>query len=153
MSAHREFTEMTSPSFHWIRLCCVHCCIQECSHTLLPCLSLGASPLWCKQKKPVIACTMLGVIPLLPLVVNTVLGFRLCPSHCLCYESSDLVDCRSRGLVRVPASVPHSTWLLNLSGNKLTEVCTGSFMGLWSLKILIMSNNSIQTMQSQVTNI
>lgn len=92
-------------------------------------------------------CTMLCVMPLL---LNTVLGFKLCPSHCLCYESSDLVDCRSRGLVQVPPSVPHGAWLLDLSGNKLTDVRTRSFMGLWSLKILLMSNNSIQTLQPQV---
>ncbi|XP_035525047.1 reticulon-4 receptor-like 2 [Morone saxatilis] len=95
---------------------------------------------------PVGGCTMLCVLPLL---LNTVLGFKLCPSHCLCYESSDLVDCRSRGLVWVPPSVPHGTWLLDLSGNKLTEVRTRSFVGLWSLKILLMSNNSIQTLQPQ----
>ncbi|XP_044033456.1 leucine-rich repeat-containing protein 24 isoform X2 [Siniperca chuatsi] len=98
---------------------------------------------------PAGGCTMLCVTPLLPLLLNTVLGFKLCPSHCLCYESSDLVDCRNRGLVRVPPSVPHGTWLLDLSGNKLTEVRTGSFMGLWSLKILLMSKNSIQSLQPQ----
>ncbi|XP_028424336.1 slit homolog 3 protein [Perca flavescens] len=97
---------------------------------------------------PVCGCTMLCVLSLLPLL-NTVLGFQLCPSLCLCYESSDLVDCRSRDLVRVPPSVPHGTWLLDLSGNKLTEVRTRSFVGLWSLKILLMSNNSIQTLQPQ----
>ncbi|XP_042369617.1 slit homolog 1 protein-like, partial [Plectropomus leopardus] len=86
---------------------------------------------------------------LLPLLLNMAMGFKLCPSHCLCYESSDLVDCRSRDLVQVPSSVPHGTWLLDLSGNKLTEVHTRSFMGLWSLKILLMSNNSIQTLQPQ----
>ncbi|KAE8283976.1 hypothetical protein D5F01_LYC17303 [Larimichthys crocea] len=90
-------------------------------------------------------CLML----MLPFLLSTVPSFKLCPSHCLCYESSDLVDCRSRGLVWVPTSVPHSTWLLDLSGNKLTEVHSRSFMGLWSLKILLMSNNSIQTLQPQ----
>ncbi|KAM9336935.1 uncharacterized protein ABDE67_019965 [Symphorus nematophorus] len=95
---------------------------------------------------PLSGCMMLCVMPLL---LNMVLGLKLCPSHCLCYESSDLVDCRSRGLVWVPPSVPHGTWLLDLSGNKLTEVRTRSFMGLWSLKILLMSNNSIQTLQPQ----
>ncbi|XP_049916742.1 slit homolog 1 protein [Epinephelus moara] len=95
-------------------------------------------------------CTMLDAMPLLPLLLlNTALGFKLCPSHCLCYESSELVDCRSRDLVRVPVSVPHGTWLLDLSGNKLTEVHSRSFVGLWSLKILLMSNNSIQTLQPQ----
>ncbi|XP_040885397.1 leucine-rich repeat-containing protein 17 [Toxotes jaculatrix] len=94
-------------------------------------------------------CTMLGVMPLLPLLVNAALGFKLCPSSCLCYESSDLVDCRSRGLIQVPPSIPHGTWLLDLSGNKLTVIRTRSFMGLWSLKILLMSNSSIQTVEPQ----
>ncbi|XP_045924620.1 leucine-rich repeat-containing G-protein coupled receptor 4 [Micropterus dolomieu] len=97
---------------------------------------------------PAGGCTLLSVMPL-PILLNTVLGFQLCPSHCLCYESSDLVDCQSRGLVQVPPSVPHGTWLLDLRGNKMTEVRTGSFIGLWSLKVLLMSNNSIQTLQPQ----
>ncbi|XP_047464766.1 reticulon-4 receptor-like 2 [Mugil cephalus] len=85
----------------------------------------------------------------MPLLLSTALGFKLCPASCLCYESSDLVDCRSRGLLRVPPSVPHGAWLLDLRGNKLTEVPAGSFLGLWSLKILMMSNNSIHTLQPQ----
>ncbi|XP_054455500.1 reticulon-4 receptor-like 2 [Anoplopoma fimbria] len=93
----------------------------------------------------ILGCTML----LLPLLLNTALGSKLCPSHCLCYESSHLVDCRYLGLVRVPPGVPHGMWLLDLSGNELTEVHTRSFLGLWSLKILLMSNNSIQTLQPQ----
>ncbi|XP_018521835.1 leucine-rich repeat-containing protein 17 [Lates calcarifer] len=93
--------------------------------------------------------TKLGAMPLLPLLLNAALGFKLCPSSCLCYESSDLVDCRSRELLRVPPSVPHDTWLLDLSGNKLMVVRTRSFVGLWSLRILLMSNNSIQTLQPQ----
>uniref|UniRef100_A0A3Q1IWS2 LRRCT domain-containing protein n=1 Tax=Anabas testudineus TaxID=64144 RepID=A0A3Q1IWS2_ANATE len=94
-------------------------------------------------------CTMLGVMPFLPVLLHTALGFKQCPSSCLCYESSDLVDCRSRGLVQVPSSVPHGSWLLDLSGNKLTEVTSRSFKGLWSLKILLMFNNSIQTLQPE----
>ncbi|XP_029934417.1 leucine-rich repeat-containing protein 17 [Myripristis murdjan] len=93
--------------------------------------------------------TMVGVMPLLPLLFVTVLSFKLCPNHCLCYESSDLVDCRSRQLAHIPHSVPHGTWLLDLSGNELTEVRSGSFIGLWSLRILLLSNNSIQTLQPQ----
>ncbi|KAF3704189.1 Reticulon-4 receptor Nogo receptor [Channa argus] len=94
-------------------------------------------------------CTMLGAALLLPVLLNTALGFKLCPSPCLCYESSDLVECRSRGLVQVPPSVPHGSWLLDMSGNKLSEVHNRSFKGLWSLKILLLSNNSIQTLQPQ----
>ncbi|KAI4807896.1 hypothetical protein KUCAC02_027671 [Chaenocephalus aceratus] len=93
-----------------------------------------------------VSCSVLFVLPLL---LPPGLGFRLCPSPCLCYQSSDLVDCRARALVRVPPSVPHGTWLLDLRGNSLTEVHSRSFVGLWSLKILLMSNNSIQTLQPQ----
>ncbi|KAM6896868.1 uncharacterized protein FYW49_018247 [Xenentodon cancila] len=86
---------------------------------------------------------------LLLLLLSASRGFRLCPNSCLCYESSDLVDCRSRGLGQIPPSVPHGTWLLDLSGNKLKEVRAGSFRGLWSLKILLMSNNSIHALHPQ----
>uniref|UniRef100_UPI0037E981A9 reticulon-4 receptor-like 2 n=1 Tax=Semicossyphus pulcher TaxID=241346 RepID=UPI0037E981A9 len=95
---------------------------------------------------PVSGCTLLCVIPLL---LNTASGFKLCPSDCICYESSALVDCQARGLLQVPPSVPHGTWMLDFNGNRLTEVRSRSFVGLWSLKILLMSNNSIQTVQPQ----
>ncbi|KAM9425814.1 uncharacterized protein KZ484_013741 [Pholidichthys leucotaenia] len=92
---------------------------------------------------------MLGAVPLMPLLLNSAFGFRMCPGSCLCYETSDLVDCKSGGLTRIPSNVSHGTWLLDLSGNKLTEVRTRSFMGLWSLKILLLSNNSIYALQPQ----
>ncbi|KAK9530100.1 hypothetical protein VZT92_011629 [Zoarces viviparus] len=98
---------------------------------------------------PVSGCTMLAVMLLLPPLLDAMLGLKLCPSHCLCDEPSGLVDCRAVGLVRVPPNVPHGIWLLDLSGNCLTEVHTRSFVGLWSLKILLMSNSSIQTLQPQ----
>lgn len=96
--------------------------------------------------------TLVGdmMLPLLLLLLDAASAFNLCPSPCLCYESSDLVNCRSRGLDQVPPSVPHGTWLLDLSGNKVKEVRTGSFMGLWSLKILLMSNNSMNALHPQV---
>ncbi|KAF7204029.1 reticulon-4 receptor-like 2 [Nothobranchius furzeri] len=88
------------------------------------------------------------MIPLLPLL-NIVSGSRLCPDPCLCYDSSDLVDCRFRGLDHVPQGVPHGTWLLDLSGNKVKDIRFTSFVGLWSLKILCMSNNSIHAVHPQ----
>ncbi|XP_065805786.1 reticulon-4 receptor-like 2 [Labrus bergylta] len=94
-------------------------------------------------------CAVLCLIPLLPLFLNSTMAFEMCPSDCLCYESSALVDCQSRGLVHVPPSIPPSTWMLDLGGNRMTEVRSRSFVGLWSLKILLMSNNSIQTLQPQ----
>lgn len=94
-------------------------------------------------------CRMLSFVSLLPLL-NATASFRPCPDSCLCYRSSDLVDCRSSGLDRVPADVPRGTWLLDLSGNKVEDVHTRSFMGLWALRILLLSNNSIHTLHPQV---
>uniref|UniRef100_A0A3B5L5J7 LRRNT domain-containing protein n=1 Tax=Xiphophorus couchianus TaxID=32473 RepID=A0A3B5L5J7_9TELE len=84
----------------------------------------------------------LGTCHLL-LLLLCVLSEQQCPSPCLCYESSDLVDCRSQGLDQVPPGVSSGTWLLDLSGNRVREVRSDSFVGLWSLKFLLMSNNSI----------
>ncbi|XP_020773988.2 slit homolog 2 protein [Boleophthalmus pectinirostris] len=92
---------------------------------------------------------MIGVIFLLVVLGHATVGSKLCPSHCLCYELSDLVDCQSRGLASVPSGIPHGTWLLDLSGNRMTQVQSRSFRGLWSLKILLISNNSIQTLQPE----
>ncbi|XP_068439542.1 reticulon-4 receptor-like 2 [Clinocottus analis] len=97
---------------------------------------------------PAAGCAVLAAMLLLPLPPPLHAAKR-CPGRCLCYESSDLVDCRSRGLVRVPPRVPRGTWLLDLNGNQLTEVQRGSFAGLWALKVLLVSNNSIQTLQPQ----
>ncbi|RVE59947.1 hypothetical protein OJAV_G00192740 [Oryzias javanicus] len=93
-------------------------------------------------------CRMLSFVSLLPLL-NATASFRPCPGSCLCYRSSDLVDCRSSGLDRVPSDVPRGTWLLDLSGNKVEDVHTRSFMGLWALRILLLSNNSIHTLHPQ----
>uniref|UniRef100_A0A8C5E948 Slit homolog 1 protein-like n=1 Tax=Gouania willdenowi TaxID=441366 RepID=A0A8C5E948_GOUWI len=71
-----------------------------------------------------------------------------CPGPCRCYQN--LVDCEHRWLLHVPAMVPHGTWLLDLSGNHLKEVHSRSFLGLWSLRILLMSNNSLHTLHPQV---
>ncbi|XP_012727144.2 leucine-rich repeat-containing protein 17 [Fundulus heteroclitus] len=93
---------------------------------------------------------MLRLIRLLLLLPPSImLSLRPCPSPCLCYESSDLVDCRSQGLEQVPPGVPRGTWLLDLSGNRVREVRSDSFVGLWSLKFLLMSNNSVHALHPQ----
>ncbi|XP_028332651.1 slit homolog 1 protein [Gouania willdenowi] len=84
---------------------------------------------------------------LLPLVLSWALSSRPCPGPCRCYQN--LVDCEHRWLLHVPAMVPHGTWLLDLSGNHLKEVHSRSFLGLWSLRILLMSNNSLHTLHPQ----
>uniref|UniRef100_A0A8C0GDJ4 Uncharacterized protein n=1 Tax=Chelonoidis abingdonii TaxID=106734 RepID=A0A8C0GDJ4_CHEAB len=66
-----------------------------------------------------------------------------CPHLCVCYESSDFVDCHGRRLAHIPRSIPHSTWLLDLRHNNLTSLEAGSFDTLWSMKILLLAHNSV----------
>lgn len=75
---------------------------------------------------------------------------RLCPHQCVCYEHANLVDCHARGFERVPMNLPHGTWLLELGGNNLSEIGSRAFTGLWSLRVLVLSNSQIQEIQPQV---
>lgn len=77
-------------------------------------------------------------------------GSKLCPHQCSCYEVSELVDCRSRGFTHIPHSIPHGTWLLDLSGNKLSELRSTSFTGIWALRVLLLSQSNMQVVHSQV---
>ncbi|KAI3359379.1 hypothetical protein L3Q82_002882 [Scortum barcoo] len=74
---------------------------------------------------------------------------RLCPHQCICYEHADLVDCRGRGFEQVPRGFPHGTWLLELGGNNLSEIGTRAFTGLWSLRVLVLTNSQIKEIQPQ----
>lgn len=85
-----------------------------------------------------------------PYLFPSVEGSRLCPHQCLCYEHADLVDCRGRGFEHVPRGLPHGTWLLELGGNNLSEIGTRAFIGLWSLRVLLLTNSQIQEIQPQV---
>ncbi|KAF7654086.1 hypothetical protein LDENG_00074000 [Lucifuga dentata] len=71
-------------------------------------------------------------------------GSRSCPHRCVCYEQAQLVDCHGRWLERVPGSLPHGTWLLELGANNLSEAGTRAFTGLWSLRVLVLTNSRIQ---------
>ena len=77
---------------------------------------------------------------MLLLAVSTGRGSRLCAHLCQCFEHSDLVDCRARGLVKVPHGLPHGTWLLDLGGNTLVEIRAHAFAGLWSLRVLVLAD-------------
>ncbi|KAM3821458.1 uncharacterized protein M6D78_017530 [Vipera latastei] len=68
---------------------------------------------------------------------------KICPHLCFCYESSSFVDCHNRHLAHVPHGIPHNTWMLNLRHNNLSGLEVGYFDALWSLKILLLSHNSI----------
>lgn len=75
---------------------------------------------------------------------------RLCSHRCNCYEHAELVDCRGRGFEHVPRGVPHGTWLLELGGNNLSQIGSHAFTGLWSLRVLMLSNSQIQEIQPLV---
>ena len=91
-----------------------------------------------------------AAVKLLPLLFISILGSTSCPDRCRCFISSDLVDCQSRELTRIAPDVPEGTWLLDFSRNRLTEVQSNAFIGLWSLRILLLSNNSIEALEPQV---
>lgn len=94
---------------------------------------------------------MLCVI-FLPITLLVVGASKLCPHQCFCYEASELVDCRSQGFTHIPHSVPHGTWLLDLSGNRLSELRSTSFTGIWTLRVLLISQSSMQMVHSQVSS-
>eukprot|EP00064_Thunnus_orientalis_P006646 superscaffoldBa00000701_g6664 len=84
-----------------------------------------------------------------PFLFPSVECLRLCPHECICYEHAELVDCRARGFEHVPRGLPHGTWLLELGGNNLSEIGTGAFTGLWSLRVLVLTHSQIQEIQPQ----
>lgn len=92
---------------------------------------------------------MLCVI-FLPITLLVAGGSKLCPHQCSCYEASELVDCRSRDFTHIPHSIPHGTWLLDLSGNKLSELRSTTFTGIWALRVLLLSQSNMQVVHSQV---
>ncbi|XP_016348630.1 slit homolog 2 protein [Sinocyclocheilus anshuiensis] len=88
-------------------------------------------------------------IVFLPITFLIVGSSKLCPHQCSCYDASELVDCRSRGFTHIPHSIPHGTWLLDLSGNKLSELRSTSFTGIWALRVLLLSQSNMQVVHSK----
>ncbi|XP_053574535.1 insulin-like growth factor-binding protein complex acid labile subunit [Bombina bombina] len=69
---------------------------------------------------------------------------QTCPDLCLCYDSSNLVECRGQELATVPHGLPHSTWMLDFRHNNLSRLEPDYFHALWSLRILLLSDNCIE---------
>uniref|UniRef100_UPI00358EEC03 decorin n=1 Tax=Myxine glutinosa TaxID=7769 RepID=UPI00358EEC03 len=65
----------------------------------------------------------------------------LCPFGCQCGRR--VVQCSDLGLTEVPAGFPKDTTLLDLQGNKITEIKDDAFKGLPHLHILVLVNNKI----------
>eukprot|EP00066_Takifugu_rubripes_P012618 XP_011601884.1 PREDICTED: leucine-rich repeat-containing protein 70-like [Takifugu rubripes] len=72
-----------------------------------------------------------------------------CPHQCVCYDPSDLVDCRDQGFKHIPRSIPHGAWLLELGGNNLSHIGTRAFAGLWSLRVLVLTHCQIKEVEPQ----
>ncbi|XP_056403905.1 insulin-like growth factor-binding protein complex acid labile subunit [Hyla sarda] len=88
---------------------------------------------------------MAGLLALLVLICTTDANpSQFCPPSCLCYDSSNLVECRGLELLVVPHHLPHSTWMLDLRHNNLSRLEPTSFQALWSLRILLLSDNQIE---------
>lgn len=87
-------------------------------------------------------------LPFVPWVESS----RPCPHLCICYDLSDLVDCRDQGFQHVPRGIPHGAWLLELGGNNLSRIATRAFAGLWSLRVLVLTECQIQKVEPQVGN-
>ncbi|XP_069760731.1 leucine-rich repeat-containing protein 4-like isoform X2 [Narcine bancroftii] len=75
-------------------------------------------------------------------------AFKMCPRRCSCYDFSHFVDCKRRSLTSVPRSIPHGTWMLDIGLNNLSEIPGGSFRGLWSARIVVLSGNRIHLIHS-----
>lgn len=75
---------------------------------------------------------------------------QACPHQCVCYDPSDLVDCRDQGFKHIPRGIPHGAWLLELGGNNLSHIGTRAFAGLWSLRVLVLTHCQIKEVKPQV---
>ncbi|XP_065559990.1 protein slit-like isoform X2 [Artemia franciscana] len=66
---------------------------------------------------------------------------QMCPSGCRCNEG--VVDCRDRGLTRIPAFLPEGVTELRLEQNQISEIPAKAFLNYKKLKRIDMSNNRI----------
>lgn len=65
----------------------------------------------------------------------------MCPYLCTCYNG--VVDCRDKGLTRVPDPVPELVTELRLEQNSISEIPTKAFVNYKRLKQIDLSNNEI----------
>lgn len=70
-----------------------------------------------------------------------------CPPECTCSRS--MVDCSGQQLSRIPAGIAHSTYQLDISNNKVTEIRREDFKGLSRLTSLNLSENSLRMLEQK----
>ncbi|KAL1461410.1 hypothetical protein WDU94_013311 [Cyamophila willieti] len=71
-----------------------------------------------------------------------------CPHPCRC--SDGIVDCREKGLSKVPILLPEGTTELDLSKNQISKVAVDAFQGLKSLTSLVLYGNKIKDLPGGV---
>ncbi|XP_025917125.1 slit homolog 3 protein [Apteryx rowi] len=64
-----------------------------------------------------------------------------CPSACTC--SNNVVDCRGRGLIEIPANLPEDIWEIRLEQNLIKVIPPGAFTQYKKLKRIDISKNQI----------
>ncbi|KAK0411598.1 hypothetical protein QR680_005736 [Steinernema hermaphroditum] len=66
-----------------------------------------------------------------------------CPQQCECFAEQRRVDCRKRGLSRVPEGIPRDTVTLDLRDNQIRHLSARGLRGLPKLETLIAAHNRI----------
>ncbi|XP_067141725.1 protein slit-like isoform X1 [Centruroides vittatus] len=74
----------------------------------------------------------------------------MCPDLCTCYNG--MVDCRDKGLTRIPDHIPDSTTELRLEQNRITEIPSKAFVPYKRLQRIDLSNNQIVKIARDVFN-
>ena len=62
-------------------------------------------------------------------------------------DSRVRMDCRSRGITRVPTNIASDVTDLDLAGNNISYVLENDFVNRTNLRVLILSNSRIKTLQ------
>ncbi|XP_064466119.1 protein slit-like isoform X2 [Ornithodoros turicata] len=65
----------------------------------------------------------------------------MCPYPCSCYDG--VVDCRDKGLTRIPENIPETTTELRLEQNQITDIPPHAFTPMKRLRKIDLSNNEI----------
>lgn len=72
-----------------------------------------------------------------------------CPSECSCDERTQIANCTSRGLTKVPSNFPKDIKRIYLQQNNISEVNAFAFKGLKRLQRIDLSHNNIMRLDSQ----
>ncbi|XP_041368487.1 slit homolog 2 protein-like isoform X2 [Gigantopelta aegis] len=66
---------------------------------------------------------------------------NLCPRECKCTEG--IIDCRDKGLTRIPDNIPETATELRIEQNHITQIPSRAFADMKKLQRIDLSNNQI----------